>query len=57
MESLPDQQNQINELRARIARLEAAQSQRSRCPGCDGHECDNGCAYPGALTRPDGNSK
>jgi len=29
MESLPDQQNQINELRARIARLEAAQSRRA----------------------------
>lgn len=19
------------------------------CDGCDGHECDNGCAYPGAA--------
>jgi hypothetical protein len=23
------------------------------CDGCDGHECDNGCAYPGAVTSPD----
>lgn len=20
------------------------------CPGCDGHECDDGCNYPGALS-------
>ncbi len=19
------------------------------CPGCDGHECDDGCQYPGAT--------
>lgn len=23
-----------------------------RCDGCDGHDCDNGCAYPGALPYP-----
>lgn len=21
---------------------------RQPCPGCDGHECEDGCAYPGA---------
>jgi hypothetical protein len=21
---------------------------RIPCPGCDGHECDDGCQYPGA---------
>lgn len=26
--------------------------QRNPCPGCDGHECDNGCAYPGASITP-----
>jgi hypothetical protein len=20
------------------------------CPGCDGHECDDGCRYPGAIS-------
>lgn len=24
-----------------------------KCDGCDGHECDNGCAYPGAVSPPD----
>jgi hypothetical protein len=22
---------------------------REPCPGCDGHECDDGCQYPGAV--------
>lgn len=22
-----------------------------KCPGCDGHECDDGCQYPGAAAR------
>jgi hypothetical protein len=22
------------------------------CEGCDGHECDDGCAYPGVASRP-----
>jgi hypothetical protein len=22
---------------------------RGRCDGCDGHECDDGCAYPGVV--------
>ena len=24
------------------------------CDGCDGHECDNGCAYPGAAANSSG---
>lgn len=31
-----------------------ANQKKVPCPGCDGHECDNGCAYPGVnqqLTR------
>jgi hypothetical protein len=23
-----------------------------RCPGCDGYSCDNGCAFPGAVSPP-----
>lgn len=25
---------------------------KTPCPGCDGHECDNGCQYPGASPSP-----
>jgi hypothetical protein len=27
------------------------------CDGCDGHECDNGCAYPGAVSSPERSGK
>lgn len=45
-----------NELRGRPIRdltakerflCAAALSQPTPCPGCDGHECDDGCQYPG----------
>jgi hypothetical protein len=25
-------------------------SNQTPCPGCDGHECDDGCQYPGVVT-------
>ncbi len=41
-------QDQTSELIA--ARIRAlAVHQTTPCPGCDGHECDDGCAYPGAV--------
>jgi hypothetical protein len=27
----------------------APEAGQRRCEGCDGHECDGGCAYPGAA--------
>jgi len=30
--------------------LAAVESRAAPCPGCDGHECDNGCAYPGVSS-------
>ncbi len=36
---------------ARIARDAIARVGKRTvpCPGCDGHECDEGCQYPGAV--------
>lgn len=34
----------------------ALSSTIQKCDGCDGHECDNGCAYPGAVSPPEGKS-
>ena len=31
----------------------AVPSTHNPCPGCDGHECDDGCRYPGAQSSPD----
>jgi len=31
-----------------ICRTTADDPQLSPCAGCDGHECDKGCQYPGA---------
>jgi hypothetical protein len=37
--------------RREIARAAlAVPSTHQPCPGCDGHECDKGCAYPGAIS-------
>lgn len=32
-----------------MARKAGGAAQATPCPGCDGHECDNGCRYPGAV--------
>lgn len=32
-----------------MARKAGGVAQAKPCPGCDGHECDNGCRYPGAV--------
>lgn len=32
-------------------------AQRGPCPGCDGHECDDGCNYPGAQSSPPSNTE
>lgn len=32
-----------------MARKAGGAAQAKPCPGCDGHECDNGCRYPGAV--------
>jgi hypothetical protein len=44
----PSEQQCIN---ARIALAKALPGSQP-CPGCDGHDCDNGCAYPGASPAP-----
>jgi len=39
-----------------VTDIEAALAMTSThqpCPGCDGHDCDDGCAYPGVVTRPE----
>lgn len=35
-----------------IEALEEQSGAPAQCPGCDGHECDKGCQYPGAAQRP-----
>lgn len=32
--------------------IEGLHASRTLCPGCDGHECDDECRYPGIALAP-----
>lgn len=41
---------EANRLANAIASIQLANDAAATpCPGCDGHECDDGCQYPGAA--------
>ena len=52
MDPLFDNHPAVVEQRKRTAEFVKGfqRANKEPCPGCDGHECDNGCAYPGALS-------
>jgi hypothetical protein len=48
--TLPGDWQESENIEGREYRPLYALQKNNPCPGCDGHECDNGCAYPGAVT-------